>query len=200
MPERRTGTLRDWHDRRGFGFIVPADGGRRVFAHVRDFPSGRRPQPGVEVSFVVGEDSRGRPHATHVRYTEVAPWGVDQVAGVVLAPLGAWLFSVLLGLLFLLGLIRPAVVGWYALACVVSFSAYGLDKLAAVRGRWRTAERTLHVLDVVGGWPGGLVARQVFRHKTIKQPFRRWFWVTAVVNVGLLLAATAFDPGGLVSP
>lgn len=42
----------------------------------------------------------------------------------------------------------------------------------------------------MGGWPGALVARRVFRHKTIKQPFRAIFWLTVVVNcvaVGLLV-------------
>ena len=59
---------------------------------------------------------------------------------------------------------------------------YGADKSAAKQGRWRTPESTLHTIALVGGWPGALIARQVFRHKTITQPFRTIFWVTVIVN------------------
>lgn len=38
----------------------------------------------------------------------------------------------------------------------------------AERGRWRTPENTLHVAELLGGWPGALVAQQLFRHKTRK--------------------------------
>jgi uncharacterized membrane protein YsdA (DUF1294 family) len=34
----------------------------------------------------------------------------------------------------------------------------------------------------VGGRPGALVARQAFRHKTTKQPFRTIFWVTVIAS------------------
>ena len=37
-------------------------------------------------------------------------------------------------------------------------------------------------IDLMGGWPGALVARRVFRHKTSKQPFRTIFWATVIVN------------------
>ncbi|GAA1507240.1 DUF1294 domain-containing protein [Agromyces terreus] len=67
---------------------------------------------------------------------------------------------------------------------VVAFAAYGLDKAAAGRaGRRRTPESTLHLLGLLGGWPGALVAQQLFRHKTRKRSFRRVFWFTVVLNV-----------------
>ena len=63
-----------------------------------------------------------------------------------------------------------------------AFGLYAGDKSAAQRGTWRTSESTLHLLALVGGWPGALVARQVLRHKTTKQPFRTIFWITVVAN------------------
>lgn len=78
------------------------------------------------------------------------------------------------------------VVGAYALLSVLAFGMYGVDKSAAKKGQWRTSESTLHTIAVVGGWPGALVARQVFRHKTTKQPFRTIFWCTVVANCVLL--------------
>jgi uncharacterized membrane protein YsdA (DUF1294 family) len=37
-------------------------------------------------------------------------------------------------------------------------------------------------IALVGGWPGALVARRVFRHKTTKQPFCTILWVTVIAN------------------
>lgn len=82
----------------------------------------------------------------------------------------------------------PAV---YGAASVIAFGAYGIDKGAARRGADRISERTLLALGLVGGWPGALVAQQVFRHKTRKRSFRRAFWATVGVNV-LALAAYVY--------
>ena len=54
------------------------------------------------------------------------------------------------------------VAGWvaalYGGASVVCTLVYAIDKSAAVAGRWRVSENTLHTLGLVGGWPGALVA------------------------------------------
>ena len=71
---------------------------------------------------------------------------------------------------------------------VATFVAYALDKSAAVQGRWRTPERTLHLLALAGGWPGALLAQQLLRHKTRKAAFIRVFWVTVGLNVAGLVA------------
>ncbi|MCP5079858.1 MAG: DUF1294 domain-containing protein, partial [Psychromonas sp.] len=63
-----------------------------------------------------------------------------------------------------------------------AFIMYAVDKSAAKRGAWRTQESTLHLLSVVGGWPGALVAQQKFRHKTRKLSFQMIFWVTVLLN------------------
>ena len=41
-------------------------------------------------------------------------------------------------------------------------------------------------LCFLGGWPGALVGRKVFRHKTSKQPFRTIFWCTVIANCVVL--------------
>lgn len=72
----------------------------------------------------------------------------------------------------------------YIVASVVTFIWYAIDKSAATKGEQRTPENTLHLLSLVGGWPGALVAQQKLRHKTIKQPFRTIFWATVTLNFG----------------
>lgn len=74
------------------------------------------------------------------------------------------------------------VLGLYGVASVATFVAYARDKAAATKGRRRTKETTLHLLSLVGGWPGALVAQAALRHKTQKREFRTVFWITVAVN------------------
>jgi uncharacterized membrane protein YsdA (DUF1294 family) len=82
----------------------------------------------------------------------------------------------------------PHIVGIaYLVASAVCFAAYARDKSAAREQARRTPESTLLILGLAGGWPGGLLAQQLLRHKTVKQPFRTQFWVTVVLNVGAFI-------------
>jgi cold shock CspA family protein len=65
---RLKGTLVDWKDDRGFGFIEPAEGGARIFCHLKAFEVRvRRPMPGDKLTYEVGKDAQGRLNATKVR-------------------------------------------------------------------------------------------------------------------------------------
>jgi len=71
---------------------------------------------------------------------------------------------------------------WYGVWSVVSVALYGADKRAAGRGAWRIPEKTLHTVDLLGGWPGGALARRVFRHKTSKWSFLIVSWSIAALH------------------
>jgi len=65
---RFKGTLIEWKDDRGFGFIEPAEGGSRVFCHIKAFDVRvRRPVAGDRVTYEVGKDAQGRSTAIKVR-------------------------------------------------------------------------------------------------------------------------------------
>src|SRR3954447_2235894 len=80
---------------------------------------------------------------------------------------------------------------WYAAAylglvtvtSLATFAAYGLDKRRASVGGRRVPERTLHLLALLGGWPGAILAQRQFRHKTRKVPFLVAFWAVVVLHV-----------------
>ena len=74
----------------------------------------------------------------------------------------------------------------YLAASAASIVVYAVDKSAARHGRWRTSENMLHLLAVIGGWPGALVAQRLFRHKSRKPSFQAAFVLTVVVNCALL--------------
>lgn len=70
----------------------------------------------------------------------------------------------------------PWALAAYVLASMLGFWLYAIDKSSALRERRRIPETRLHVVELVGGWPGALLAQQVFRHKTRKMPFQAVFW------------------------
>ncbi|MCK6480053.1 MAG: DUF1294 domain-containing protein [Planctomycetes bacterium] len=59
----------------------------------------------------------------------------------------------------------------YGAASLAAFLLHALDKAAAVRGGRRVPERTLHLVELLGGWPGGLLASALLRHKTRRVGF-----------------------------
>jgi len=179
---RQQGTLADWNDDRGFGFITPVAGGPRVFVHVSAFPRGRRPATNDLVTYGEGRDQRNRLSASDVLYVVPTRSVRTVTRGLRVALATATLFFALLVGLVALDQAPVLLLAPYCLFSVVGFAMYRADKIAAERGAWRTPEANLHAIALLGGWPGALVARRVFRHKTTKQPFRTIFWGTVIAN------------------
>ena len=94
-----------------------------------------------------------------------------------------YLFAAIYAAAMLLWDLRWLVAGAYLITSLTCFVAYAIDKSAARNGSWRTPERSLLLLGLVGGWPGALLAQQWLRHKTAKRSFRQMFWVTVVANI-----------------
>ncbi len=99
---------------------------------------------------------------------------------------------VLLGLLCLLpglGAARMAWVdqAWWPLALypamsLISLLLYWQDKQQARTQAWRTPEKVLHASELLGGWPGALLAQQLYRHKTRKLSYQLVFWGIVLVH------------------
>jgi uncharacterized membrane protein YsdA (DUF1294 family) len=91
---------------------------------------------------------------------------------------------------FLIALAALTVAGWldmswlalYYGASIASYVSYARDKTAAQNAGRRTPEATLHLMSLIGGWPGALIAQVLLRHKTRKPSFLVEYWVTVVVN------------------
>ena len=70
----------------------------------------------------------------------------------------------------------------YGIVSVLAFLLYWSDKRKARTDRWRTPENVLHAVELAGGWPGALVAQQVFRHKTRKISYQVLFWAIVLLH------------------
>ena len=195
------GTLIEWNDQRGFGFVQADEGGDKVFVHISAFQprplAQARPQVGQRLKFVVGID-HGRKRAQQVLWRNVEPGkaraslnaanaqrGQKQAGG------GAYLLLMAFLLVLLVVALAWDVPSWvfslYAVMSLLTFFAYWKDKAAAQAGRWRTPESTLHVLALMGGWPGALLAQQWLRHKSSKRAFRTVLGLMVLVNVGVFV-------------
>jgi len=191
---RIDGCITSWDDARGFGFIEPLHGGDEVFFHIKAFDARRgRPQPAQRVTFEVEIGPQGKKRACRVAPVQPARLALPRQRRESPAQWGTATLFAIPAWLVLLFLARPPrwLFGAYLLLSLFSFLAYAADKSAARSGERRTPESSLHVLALLGGWPGALLAQQFLRHKSVKTEFRAVFWATVVVNVAGLLALLA---------
>jgi len=70
----------------------------------------------------------------------------------------------------------------YGLVSVLAFFLYWADKRKARADAWRAPEDVLQAVERAGGWPGALIAQQVFRHKTRKVSFQVLFWMIVALH------------------
>ena len=208
------GRIEQWNDDRGYGFVRPLeslasdDASSRAFVHIKAIErAGRRPANGDLIRYDVEHDGKGRRNAVAVSFVNASAMRATaqartdarsaarerrdsgRRASILRRVVGAAATAGLVGgwVLDLWPVVVPIV---YAAMSLLSFLAYRHDKIAAGLDRRRTPEKTLHLLDLLCGWPGGLIAQQVFRHKTGKASFQFVFWCTVALNgVALFLLA-----------
>jgi len=174
----RVGIIAQWEDEKGFGWVE--SGGPRVFVHIKDFERGqRRPHVGEEVRFITGIDQKGRSCAKRVTF--VKSGGCAGHVGIV-----GWILLFVLLVLPGLAMLWLPVPWWMGAGAMtfVSASTYGIyadDKKRAMSGAWRVPERSLHLAELLGGWPGAFLAQRRLRHKCSKLSYQVVFWIIVVI-------------------
>lgn len=104
-------------------------------------------------------------------------------------------FFLALWLLQLAGLMPKWFIWFHAFASFVSFSMFAWDKLMAIKQRQRVAESSLLLASLCGGWPGSWLARQIFRHKTLKQSFIQTLWGCTLLHLLILVCIVVYQLG-----
>ena len=198
---RYQGKVTNWNDDKGFGFVEPNGGGGRAFVHIKSFVRGsRRPVEGDVIIYEAVQEKDGRYKAAKISFSQDSKRRKKAHSRSQGYSFGFGDFITIGFCLFLaavtaLGKVPFQISGIYAIASVVAFLAYALDKSAAQKNRWRTKESTLHLFALVGGWPGAFYAQNTLRHKSSKTEFKSVFWGTVVVNVGVFFWLLT-DSGG----
>ncbi|PSJ17359.1 DUF1294 domain-containing protein [Nitrosomonas supralitoralis] len=186
---RYQGKITSWNDDQGFGFITKHSGVEQVFVHINACTNRkRRPTENQIVSYELKTDQKGRMRAENVAFVVgrlPATSSTQDRRSISLV----WviLFVILVAASVFAGKLPTIVLGFYLSASIMAFAAYALDKSAAQNNHWRTPESTLHLLGLIGGWPGALLAQRFLRHKSKKQSFQITFWATVIINCGGLI-------------
>jgi uncharacterized membrane protein YsdA (DUF1294 family) len=71
----------------------------------------------------------------------------------------------------------------YLATSIVTFFMYAYDRRAAKEKGWRISERTLHLLELMGGWPGALWGQRHLRHKVDWKGEFRFKIVTLMIAI-----------------
>ena len=74
---------------------------------------------------------------------------------------------------------------YVAVMSLIAFAAFGLDKYKAKADKWRTPEKTLFILAIIGGGIGAFLGMRIFRHKTKHKQFV--IGIPAIMIVQLIL-------------
>lgn len=186
---RYQGKLTNWNDKKGFGFVEPNGGGSLSFVHISALRKrSRRPKEGDLIVYEQVKEANGKFKAKNVslatdRQLKITASRKPSKLGYVVITI----FVVALISATLLNLLPTEVLVFYFGASCLAIIAYALDKRSAQNGRWRTPESHLHLLGLLGGWPGAFYAQNKLKHKTSKKAFKQIYWVTAMVNVSVLV-------------
>jgi uncharacterized membrane protein YsdA (DUF1294 family)/cold shock CspA family protein len=173
-------TLIRWNDDKGFGFLQPERGKKEIFLHIKALPHyQRRPRVGDRLRVIVETDDSGQLFARSAR-----------ICGPALSPftLVVTMAALLAALYFLLtatGVASLHFGAYYGLMSLVTIAAYSIDKGRAEKHLYRIPEKRLHLLELLGGWPGALLAQLFYRHKLQKLSYQAVFWAIVACHLGV---------------
>ena len=79
---------------------------------------------------------------------------------------------------------------------IVTFIVYGIDKVKAMKGKWRISEATLLLLAIIGGSVGAWLGMKTWHHKTMHKKFKYGLPLILLVQIALI----ALTSSGLQIP
>jgi len=171
-----TASIVEWRDAEGFGFLEL--GNQRVFLHWREFAERhKRPEVGDRIRFSIGLDKEGRTCAKSASHlNDGGKFGLGAAA--ILAAL------LIVPCLALSRVAIPAAFsfGYFGMVSLCGYVVYAADKDRARRGERRIPERSLHLMELLGAWPGGFVAQRHLRHKCSKPSYQAVFWMIVLIH------------------
>jgi len=212
---KKQGKIIKWDDIKGYGFILPQDSKKHIFVHIKSFTNKNiRPSVNQNVTYKIQKDTQGKQSATNVIIAfDTVPnhiqnsnkkkklslksisnnssnYKVDyksthKISMVyilfILSFLSFLIFS------FMTGRLPFSILILYVIMGSITYAAYSSDKSKAITKEYRISEKLLHILSLMGGWMGAMLAQQRFRHKTQKSSFQVLFWITVLCNIAVVI-------------
>ena len=74
------------------------------------------------------------------------------------------------------------IITWVAGISLVTWFVMRGDKRCAVANGRRTPETTLHMLELLGGWPASFLAQRFHRHKIAKVSYQFVYWCIVALH------------------
>lgn len=206
--QKLDGTIIKYDDKKKFGFIK-TNNNKDIFFHIREFRPRREPMIGEQIVFELGEDGQGRICAINIQELsfilqkerekqikvqkrqayEAYQERQEQKHGVLNSVcIFSLIYLILIAIAVLFFHVSKLIFIWYMIISILSFVVYYLDKVAAENDERRTPEKTLHLIDVLGGWIGASFAHKFLNHKATKAEFRDVFYITIIANIIGLIA------------
>ena len=75
---------------------------------------------------------------------------------------------------------------------IMTFAAYGIDKLHAIKGKARIRNATLLGLALIGGAFGAFLGMHLFHHKTSQTTYRVWVPLMMLLQLAALICKNRF--------
>lgn len=195
-PPMQRGTLVMWNDPKGFGFVRPDGSEEDYFVHISVFKKGmsRRPEIGDVIHFRPA-DLPGKKRCSFALVENIEE-PQERKPFVLIPKHRSWATNLLIitplvlsGYLLLIAK-NPLPFFSYVIFSLLTMILYGADKAHAAIKSWRVPEIYLHILEIMGGWPGALMAQNDFRHKTRKSLYQVIF--KGIIALHLLAWAAYF--------
>ena len=189
---RSKGKIVSWNNDKAYGFIAPINSktinnrtsGTHVFIHKSAILNkAKNPARGDVITFSLSKDKQGRPCAIDATFSgeKLAKKYPPLSEALPIYLTGIFMFGLLLS--YLKFLLPTWIFVLYTSTSVISVVMYIIDKSNAKRGEQRIPEIMLHLIAIIGGWPGAAIAQQTLRHKNRKQSFQVGFWLTVLFNL-----------------
>ena len=175
------------------GFIRSPKTGYDIFFHLKDYRGSAAPREGetvwfdeitsthtkpraIEVSTVSGNADvhSNRPRRYIGRNSNTRPFVLLLFLWVVLGIWGVWSYRLSIW-----------VVAAVLAVNMLTVLAYASNPQAS--RRWRTPEPVLHLLSLLGGWPGAGLAQAILRYHSRKPSFASLYWGSVGLHLALLL-------------
>ena len=197
------GIIERWDDAKGFGFIRCNNLKQQVFIHISAFNTKLRPVAGDSVEFDL-VNKRGKVHAENARLLKssatqkIAQGKKAKASNKIktssnpLILLIAVSFIGVFALAYSLAILPLWPFVYISIISLTTLLTFVWDKRAARNNSWRISEARLHLLSLLGGWPGALLAQQWLRHKSAKGRFKVILWLAIISNITICAGLVYF--------